>query len=197
MASVLLGLAGVGMLLIALLAIPMNIGFSAALDAPDQPFRMGARLRWAFGFIDVPLQKKKPLTTRRKSPPKPQRKKQRRSRFKPSRLLANPAFWERTKRLLGRLMRAVHWHAFRLHARFGLDDPADTGRVFGAVGALAAVLVPSRADVTIDPVFEGPALTLQSEGEIRFVPLRVIGILLGFGLSPATWRVLWPAWRKR
>lgn len=190
-------LAGIIALLVALLALPMELAFRASLAAPGAPFERSGRFRWAFGLVEMPLLGRKVSREKKAKPkPKPQPRNKRSSRRRISRLLLNPAAWERASVLLVRLVRAVRWRAFRFHARFGLDDPADTGQLWGAVGTMLFML-PPRLDVAVQPVFEGPDFAFRGEAEVRLIPLRVIGVLVSFGLSPATWRVLWPVLRNR
>ncbi len=194
MATALGVVAGLFLLLAVLLAIPITFGFSASVDAPNGRWQRSARLQWAFGLLNLPIGGQRPKTKPPKKPPG-KATKAKRSRLKVGRLLANPAFWARLRLLLSRLLGAIEWQMLHLHARFGLDDPADTGRLWGLAGPMAASLLPAGRDVSIQPDFERETLAVESEGEFRVVPLRVVGIVLAFGLSPRTWRVVWPAVR--
>lgn len=59
--------------------------------------------------------------------------------------------------------------------RIGLDDPAQTGILYGRLCALA---LPLR----IEPVFTGTAFALHLQG--RFIPLRILWSLLAYSFSP-------------
>ncbi len=72
---------------------------------------------------------------------------------------------------------------FWLRLRLGLDDPAETGMLWAAVGPLTA-WTPARLDVA--PVFPGPAFELTSRGCVRIIPAQVLGLVAGLALSPAT-----------
>ena len=75
----------------------------------------------------------------------------------------------------------------------GLDDPADTGRLFGIVApamAFVGPMLPGR--VAIAPDFAHTGLAGRAEGELRIVPLRVLAPVASFGL----W-LGWRAWRTR
>lgn len=188
-------LAGIVVLLVALLAVPIEFSFRGALAGPGAAVERSGRFRWAFGMVDVPLPGRKASRERRaerKSKPKSPRKKSMRRHVR--RLVLNPAAWERARVLLAALIRSVQWRMLRLDARFGLDDPADTGRLWSVVGPLL-VMLPRRLDVAVQPVFEEEHLAFNMEAEIRVVPLRVMTVLVQFGLSPTTWRVLWPVLR--
>lgn len=180
-------------LLVSLLAVPVEFRFRASLAAPDRPLERSGRIRWAFGLVDRPL-----AAGGRAAPPKPGKKKRRgRGMPKPLRgLLLNPAVWRRVRLLLARLFHTLDWRRLSLHGRFGLDDPADTGRLWGSIAPLLLFTLPARFDLRIGPVFTGADLAFEGEGELRLVPLRVVGVLLRFALSPATWRLLWPLLRR-
>lgn len=197
MSALALVLAGIGALFLAVLALPIEFAFRASLAGPGAPLERSGRFRWAFGAVDVPLPGRKISREKKaKRRPKPRARRKNAARRYIGRLVLNPAAWERARVLLARLIRAVRWRVFHLDARFGLDDPADTGRLWGVVGTLLFML-PPRLDVAVRPVFEGEELAFDTEAEIRVVPLRVMAVLVVFGLSPATWRVLWPVLRKR
>lgn len=193
MATLALVLVGIGALLVALLALPMELAFHASLAGPGSPFERSGRFRWAFGAVDAPLPDRKVSREKKAKPQSPRKKSVRRNI---RRLLLNPAAWERASVLLARLVHTARWRVFRLEARFGLDDPAETGQLWGLLSTVLFML-PHRLDVVVQPVFEGPDLAFDGEAEIRLVPLHVIAVLASFGLSPATWRVLWPLLRNR
>ena len=70
-----------------------------------------------------------------------------------------------------------------------MDDPADTGRLWGVVGPLAALLATSRAmQVSIQPDFAAEVFEYQGRGYISVIPLQVLALLLAFALSPVTLR---------
>jgi hypothetical protein len=198
MASLLLASAVLVGLLTALLVIPIDIAFAAAAKVPDEPVSRVVQLRWLFGLLELRLER--PRTGRlphRRAKRQARRAAKRSRRPRIRRLLFNPTFWAQLKRLLQRLAHAVHWRTLRLHVLFGLDDPADTGCLWGVLGPLSTALFPAHADVVIQPTFEGPVFAFQGTAEVRVVPLRIARVLLLFALSPATWRALRPVWRSR
>ena len=76
-----------------------------------------------------------------------------------------------------------------MHARLGLGDPADTGRLWALVGPLnAAVQGLARADWRIEPEFVDPVFEVDARGGCRLVPLRFLALGVGFVLSPVTIR---------
>jgi len=78
-----------------------------------------------------------------------------------------------------------------MEVRLGLDDPADTGRLWAVVGPLAAILtLPVHARVAIEPEFACEALEVDGKGCIRIIPIRLLFVVLVFLLSPGTLRTL-------
>jgi hypothetical protein len=100
-------------------------------------------------------------------------------------------FGWRLLRLARDLLRRVYVRDLSLRVRVGLDDPADTGRLWGVVGPLAAALPrPAAARVAVAPEFAREALEIDGRGSVRIVPLRLLLVLLVFALSPVTLRAL-------
>lgn len=89
-------------------------------------------------------------------------------------------------RLVRSCLASIHVRHLRVDADFGLDDPADTGALYGM---LAPVLhgLPMPGDVTIAlrPDFTGQRLTGRVEGALSLVPAALLPPALSFG-----WHVL-------
>lgn len=68
-------------------------------------------------------------------------------------------------------LRAVRIERLRLRARFGLDDPAETGTVFGL---LCPLIYAGPADLELEPDFTG--LVFDGEGEVVLAvpPIRLL-----------------------
>lgn len=106
-------------------------------------------------------------------------------------MVRTEAFPRRVLRLLRDLMRQVDIRRLDLDLRLGLDDPADTGRLWGLTGPVAALLtLPSSARIAVTPEFAEPLLHLDAHTEVRIVPAALLGALLTFLLSPVTFRAL-------
>ena len=70
----------------------------------------------------------------------------------------------------------------RCDARVGLEDPADTGALYGALAPIRYVCRGSeRVQLRVEPVFDGPTLTGRAELVVSAVPLRLVPPLLRFG----------------
>ncbi|WP_189613436.1 DUF2953 domain-containing protein [Saccharospirillum salsuginis] len=98
-------------------------------------------------------------------------------------------FIGRVLTLARRVLGAIHIQQLDIQGRMGLGDPADTGRLWSVVGPVTAILASPRVTrIHFEPDFSDPVLDLQGNGRIRLVPLRLIGLVLGFLLSPTTVR---------
>lgn len=172
--------------LILLSSIPIELVFEVERFST---WHGSVRLRWLFGLVRVRLRRRgaRPAAEHEHKP----RAKSRPAAAKLRRLATNPAAWRHCKRQGGRLWRALRPRDIRLHARFGFDDPADTGLVWAALGPALAVLVPTASDVHVTPVFMERLLELRVAGRVRVILPELMAIILVFVLSPTTWRLLW------
>jgi hypothetical protein len=112
-----------------------------------------------------------------------------------TRLWTELATWSRVARLLRSLYARLRVGDFSMACTFGLDDPADTGTLFGALApVLATVAARHPATFAVTPVFDGARLDLRLAGAACVVPLRLVGPLAAFGwwLGLRYWRVRGP-----
>ena len=99
------------------------------------------------------------------------------------------AFRRRIMRYLQDCWRAIHKRDLTLHARVGLGDPADTGRLWAFLGPMSVMLDQvQQVSVHIEPEFTEATVELDSNGNIRFIPLQFICLTIGLFLSPSIWR---------
>jgi len=182
-------------LLVLLLALPLGLAFSFE---GCRPFKGRVAVRWAFGLVrfgfSVPGKEREPKPPKKHARPKRERKKRGR-RANVLAALRQAAFRRRALRLIRDLLAALHPRDLRLHARLGLGDPADTGRLWALVGPLGALARDLRhAELRIEPVFEDATLEFRGEGRLSVIPLQLVALALGFVLSPASLRA-WYAMR--
>ncbi len=187
MLVVLLGLV-LGILI--LLAMPFDVTFRLT---KDDGVRLRLSIAWAFGLLSKELGK----TTDKQVAEKPKTKKRRRKQARAGKAKAKAAMaFMRSPgmpaRLLGlarNMWRQLHVRQLNLHLTFGLDDPADTGQLFGALApALIHTDRLSRLDCQVRPDFSQPILLVNGGGQLRVIPLTIIGVMIAFFLSPACWR---------
>ncbi|MFQ6616526.1 MAG: DUF2953 domain-containing protein [Fidelibacterota bacterium] len=84
---------------------------------------------------------------------------------------------------LTRLARSVRWVGFRIDGEMGLDDPAITGRVLGALWAVAGIIPGNTRQLEISPNFERRKIDLLC----RFT-LRVHPVVLLWSVVPLLWK---------
>ncbi len=190
LAATLIALAVLAALALLLLAVPVELAFQfAGHPAPVGQVTIG----WLFGLVRVPVSvgPGAGAPARGKRPSKPRSPAGRRLPLRD--LWRQKAFRRRVWRFVRDLIGSVRVRQLRLRLRWGLDDPADTGRLWAVAGPLALMLPWRGADLQIRPDFEQAVLDWDVQGRLLFVPLQWVGLVLFFVLSPAsirTWRIL-------
>jgi hypothetical protein len=186
-----------GLLLVVLLA-PVRVDVD--LDTTRPAHRVRVRVRW----LVVSWRSDRPRKPRREKPPEPPRAPKAltyRARRRVRRLrsawaaLRSPGFVARSVRLVRDLLRVILPDELRLHVRAGLDDPASTGELYGAMCALTAWRQPGRWDVRFEPDFDGASLSGAGAGSWRVRPGALLWPVATFAAAPAVWRAAWAAWR--
>lgn len=177
-------------LLLALLAIPLDLDFSVQRREGRQQGH--GTLGWLFGVVRLRLGNSKVRDRAQAERPRIKRR-----RHKPGgahrviAMLRSEGFGRRLLKLARDLLRRIHIRELRLNLRLGLDDPADTGRLWAVLGPLAAMLaLLPHAHVTIEPAFSAEAFEIDGHGHIRVIPIQLLFVILVFVLSPTTLRAL-------
>lgn len=109
-----------------------------------------------------------------------------------------PAF----ARLVRRMAGSLHIHQLNADLRLGLDDPADTGMVYGVLWpALVLPAMFSPATLRTEPVFTGSAFEVDLQGRVRVFPAEMMANVLRFVFSPPGLRLIKTMavlqWKKR
>lgn len=176
------GAAIILLLILALLSIPITLQF---IFAWPETSSNSIRLRWAFGLVrmrfrhdgarDRPGEQSESAES-----PLPKRD------FVP--VFGERRVRRRTIRFFSDLWGAIHKENVCLRARIGLDDPAETGQLWAVLGPLAGALSMIRsASIVLEPDFLNSVLDVDARGRIRFIPIRLIGLVLAMPFSPAFW----------
>jgi hypothetical protein len=177
--------------ILALLAVPVDLTFSMRRHDGEQ--ESSGRLCWLFGLIRLRLDNNP--SGPRPRPKQPKRNTHRRGKSRNTRYVVNflnEGLGGRMLRLSLDLLRRIRVYNLSLEARMGLDDPADTGRLWGMVGPAAAILAQLPVvHVAIEPDFSAQTFQLDGQGHIRIVPLEMLWVILVFVLTPATLRALY------
>lgn len=163
------------LLLLAVLMSPLRFELRASLgEAPA--YRVAVRL---FGRAGPRLTVVDSDRPRRKRPLKPGRKTRRRAQKSvrdPARLLAAAA------RLLAELFSKLSVERLSLDLRFGVDDPAETGQIFGALTPfIYGTKGSGNVALTLEPVFDQAVLDGRAALDLHLTPARLILPLVRFG----------------
>jgi hypothetical protein len=158
MSIVLWSLAALAGLVLIVLLSPWHLRLSGTTSPPAAR----AELRLLAGHapsIAIPLRPRGP-----KAPDRKRKRKTSRRRAPPRGTLA----------LLRGILGAFRLRRLTLAGRIGLDDPADTGRLWALIVALSHTLRGPSRRIDLAPDFSGPCLDLEATGEIAVLPLRLI-----------------------
>lgn len=189
-----IGLAALLAVVLVLLAVPVDVRGRMAAEAA---LSWSVQIRWLFGLLRFE-RSSAPRRPAERAPAVPTEAalaggRGRRAGRGPPRFIAEPAVWRRALRLLRSSLRGLTLRRVDAQVRFGLDDPADTGCLYGML-VPALMLVQSRTSgrVAVAPDFERAGLAGRAAAELRIVPLRVLAPVASFGV----WFGL-HTWRKR
>lgn len=172
--------------LVVLLAVPLEWRFNVELDEDHRG--ADSHIRWLFGLVIIRTSNE-PRSDSSEKPAKPKKRKPKRNRQSLRRVLSVDGFVGRLLTLIRRIVSAIHIEQLSVQARLGLGDPADTGQLWGVIGPVTGLLsIPKATRINIEPDFFNEVLEFQSDGRLRVIPLRLIGLFLGFLLSFNTWR---------
>mgnify|MGYP001814103871 CR=1 FL=1 len=179
------GLLG-GLLLAVVLVVgtPMRVRF---VGSYDQKLDLSTEIRVFWGLsprLRIPIRRQRP---KRKKQPRPSSKRKGRpprwtsfSTESAADLFASAG--DTLRAMFGR----IHVEACRLSVAFGLDDPADTGLVYGLITPAVYGLGSKRCRVSDEPDFSHRRFAGQAEVELRFTPVAVVWPAIRFGFR--LWR---------
>lgn len=113
-------------------------------------------------------------------------------------LLKSKGFVRGVLRFTHGMAMRVRFVSLRIAGRFGLENPYDTGRLWGYICAFTGFLHGAdRVTLLVEPEFDEVILEFDGEGELRVVPVTLFWPAARFVLSPATLRAAWTAARRR
>ena len=176
-----------GFLLLAailVIATPMRVRF---VGSYDQKLDLSAEVRIFWGLsprLRIPILRHRPKPKRHAKPSSKRKAKPRRwIKFKTegaADLVASAG--DTLRAMFGR----IQVEACRLSVAFGLDDPADTGLIYGLITPAAYGLGSERCQVSVEPDFSCRRFAGQAEVELRFTAIAVVWPAIRFGLR--LWR---------
>jgi hypothetical protein len=189
------------LLVLLLLAVPIDVDYN--YNSLEER-RSVLLIVWLFGLVKVDAtgQEKKQKITRPKrkfkAEQKPKRRRTKRGKEEKIRslkrawsVLSSEGFIRHILRFILNLFRQINIRTFHLSIRFGLDDPADTGQLFGVIAPFALCLQAFPfTTIRIQPVFTGVTLHRYFKVQVRIVPIRIIWVLTRFIFSLKTLRAV-------
>ena len=170
--------------LLALLAAPLDIAFAVQRRLV---FGGSVTLRWLYGLVRVRLPSIGRAKERKSA--KPRRRKKRGGKSRLARrglvILRNAALRRRALDFAVRVLRSFRMRDVALRVRLGLDDPADTGMLWGLAGPAVALLeARPDADVDLELDFVEACFEGDARGTVRVIPLELACVTVMFLLSP-------------
>lgn len=79
------------------------------------------------------------------------------------------------------ILAAIRFRRFRVAGRIGLDDPADTGMLWGHLAPFVYGLSAPGREIEVSPDFSGPCFDLEARGDIAILPIRLLRAGAAFG----------------
>lgn len=162
--------------LLALLAVPIRVECRASVGEVVR-FRLGLRLLAGLGPRVGIADSDRPSRKARR-PKKKKAKKDRSPHREPQRFL-RPGL-----RLVSDILARLHVEKVALDVRFGADDPAETGQIFGGLAPLVyGTAGCRRLRLKVEPVFDGAVFDGHAAVDVSLTPLRLIPPFVRFGWS--------------
>lgn len=184
-------------LVILLLVVPLQIIFSLE-GSPSFKRHISVCLLFGLIRLPVPSRSAKKLIRRKARRKEPGIRRGKRRVRHIIRLLKSKGFFRRLLRFISDIYKAARIQISGLHCIFGLDDPADTGRLWAVIGPVSSIIdnlyMPG---LHIEPDFINEIFYIEGKGEISMVPIRILYIVAMFLLSPAVIRAGWAMIRTR
>lgn len=169
---VVIALVSLAVLIILVLCVPLDLKLH--VEVYGQPkFKM--RLAWLFGLVSKEVTRKKPKEGKKVGEAEPKPKERKRGFWSVLKIVRTRGLLKQVKRLIKDILGCLKIRDLTADFDVGLDDPADTGILFAAVGPAAlAVDSLTACQVRIRPAFgDGPVLEGYSSGTIRLQPIRL------------------------
>ena len=193
----LVSLVGMAGLLLLLLSIPVDLAFSFERG---QKFRARARIGWLFGLVGKNIDEGTKQHKEGKSSRKARLKKPGKggANFRTLVSLVRSGILGDILRFGRRILSTGKVRHLSLRLRFGLDDPAETGVLWGALAPVAGYADSLRpGTLALEPDFSGAQFSGQGGVSMRIVPLSLLPPILLFALNPSVLRAAWTIWRSR
>jgi len=175
-------LAGLALLVIILLSVPVDLVVKVA--TPEKT-KVKLGLRWLFGLVNWEIKPKKKRARKAEiSGTKPRKKGGQGRTFLT--LLGTRGLARQFLKLLQTILHHLDIRGFKVDLHLGLGDPASTGMLFAIIGPPLTHLAPSSVKLT--PSFEEAVFRGEMSGHLRLIPGHLVIDVLGFVFSRPTFR---------
>lgn len=172
------------------LSIPIEITFDIKTHG-DTKARV--RVGWLFGLVGKDISQRKKKVSRKKAEKikKTPRKKRKRGLKPFISVLRTKGLPAGILKLARKMLSCLRIRQLDVDLRVGLDDPSDTGMMYGVLWP-AFVTLGSFCPIRfrVEPAFDEPVLDLSLQGRVRLFPAQVSGLLLRFVFSLTGLRTL-------
>lgn len=170
-------------LVIGVLAVPLRV-------TVDAEYRDGLTTRWRLGWlwwlVDVGpgrAARDGEEDARVVSPASGHTRRSRRVARMSMAVVRTPGLLQRIGRLLADLSRCATIERLQLRVAFGLDNPADTGVMYGLLSPLVIGARVNGLDVDCQPLFGSTALHGRGGATLRLRPLMLMATVAAFAFS--------------
>ena len=192
--------AGILLLIVLVLSVPVDLTFD---------FRAGGdgkavlRVEWLFGLVGKGLlPRRKPEKLKKVKKPKKGKRRDLRSFLSYMALVRTRGVVPAVIRLVRRIVGSFRIRQLNADLRLGLDDPADTGILYGVLWpAFALPVTFGFATLRMEPVFDSPTFEATLQGKVRVFPAEMVANVLRFVFSLAGLRMIKAMavlqWKKR
>ena len=175
-------------LVIFLLSVPIDIRFEFN---NKNKTKTKTHITWLYGLVDVDLEGQASKTVEKihiSKKVKRKKKKPKRS-FKTSwkaflAVIKTEGFAKKVFQLLKGLLHVAEIKQLQGEIAFALDDPADTGRLYGMMSpAFAFMYALPRINFAVTPLFAEPTIKAELKFAFRLVPVRIFVAIFRFIFS--------------
>lgn len=193
-------IAGILLVIILGLSVPVDLMFDFRTSGGRKAV---LRVEWLFGLVGKSLlPRKKPEKPKETKKPRKRKRRDLRSFLSYFALVRTRGLINELFRLVRRVVGSLHFRQINAHLRFGFDDPADTGIVYGALWPVLVLPGISTSSILkMEPVFDSPTFEAVLRGKVRVFPAEMAANILRFVFSLAGLRMIKAMailqWKKR
>ena len=194
-------LIGILLLPFVLLAIPIEIEYT--YDSKSS-LKSTIRIVWLFGFVRFqPSSKKEEQRDKLRHEITPKRQTSRKAAKADKKgfkvflaMLRSEGFIRHIFRLFYAILTITKIKQLRARFLFGLDDPADTGLVYGLLmSGISFLYAVPKVDFVVTPIFDRYVVETNLKMKIRLVPINYLKAVVLFVFSKETFRAAKAAYK--